>query len=279
MNKPFQWTKSRARLHCVRSVEGASYNWLFLPGGPGLGSESLVGLTDILNLPGTTWLIDLPGDGSNTTSDDAGHFARWSEALVEATTALSNVILVAHSSGGMFALATPALKNILHGLVLMDSAPDSSWQAHFGLYVQAHPLPDSQALQKEYDEHPSNEALKRLTIACAPYFLTDAGMATSISLFTSLPYNHVTVDWAAKNFDQTYKALWVPDNMPVLIFAGDEDHITPLALFRHAREFQHENIVIREIQHAAHFPWIDNAEMIRQLFAEYAERLKHFTRN
>src|ERR1700733_4332531 len=98
MIKKYLWTKSKARLNLVKTQRGENYNWLFLPGGPGLGSESLNGLAEILHLPGSVWHVDFPGDGSNTTTDDAEYFSHWSEALIEVTSALENVILVAHSS-------------------------------------------------------------------------------------------------------------------------------------------------------------------------------------
>ena len=121
------WTRSGARLQRVHQNSNSQYNWLFLPGGPGLGSESLSDLIKILSLPGAIWYLDLPEDGSNTT-DDKFSFSNWSISLIEATKALDQVILVAHSSGGMFALATPELEDNLLGLVLMDSSPNASWQ-------------------------------------------------------------------------------------------------------------------------------------------------------
>src|SRR5688572_9025224 len=117
----YLWTSLKSRLQYISSSKGEPFNWLFLPGGPGLGSESLAGLTTLLQLPGTVWHLDLPGDGSNTTSDDSHYFSSWSEALVEAVKSLDKVILVAHSTGGMYALATAKLEGLLAGLVLMDS--------------------------------------------------------------------------------------------------------------------------------------------------------------
>ncbi|HEY4831240.1 MAG TPA: alpha/beta hydrolase, partial [Waddliaceae bacterium] len=117
MLKNYLWTKLKARLQLIRTTPSANFNWLFLAGGPGLGSESLGPLTQLLKLPGTMWNLDLPGDGSNLTSDDHHYFSRWSEALTESVNALDNVILVAHSTGGMYALATPALQKMLTGLV------------------------------------------------------------------------------------------------------------------------------------------------------------------
>lgn len=172
MNKTYLWTKSKARLKFIQANPGKNYNWLFIPGGPGLGSESLNGLAEILHLPGSVWHVGFPGDGSNTTENDTAAFANWSQALIEAVNTFPNVILVAHSSGGMFALATPALKDILVGLVLMDSAPNANWQRFFSEYVQQNPIIEAEKLQELYDANPSNETLKQLTVACAAYFST-----------------------------------------------------------------------------------------------------------
>src|SRR5690242_16517022 len=103
----YLWTTLKARLQLISSRPGANFNWLFLPGGPGLGSESLQTLTNTLKLPGTTWHVDLPGDGSNHTDCDEESFSHWSKALLEVVDTLNNVILVAHSTGGMYVLATP----------------------------------------------------------------------------------------------------------------------------------------------------------------------------
>lgn len=269
MNQDIFWTASFARLQRIRN-QGEQYNWLFLPGGPGLGSESLRGLTDILNLPGTMWYLDLPEDGSN----DKGDFSDWAAALTEATSALENVILVAHSSGGMFALATPDLELNLRGLVLMDSAPDSGWQQYFVEHMLSHPLPQLEALQKKYVASPSNETLKELTIASVPYFSTPKSADILVRMLHDLPVNYKTQMWAEENFDPIYQAQWIPQQIPTLIFAGVEDTITPLKLFAELPEFQRPNIVLTQIGDAAHFPWVENPEAVKQAFAAYCERLE-----
>jgi len=270
MSKTSLWTYSRARLQLIKS-NSHHYNWLFLPGGPGLGSESLKGLTEILDLPGNTWHVDFPGDGSNTTEDDALAFSCWSQALIEVVSALPNVVLVAHSSGGMFALATPELEAKLCGLVLMDSAPNASWQQAFNEYINEHPISDIEALQQLYINNPSNEALKKLTIASTPYFSTDHCAQQMKLLMEHLPFNYKSHLWAAKYFDDTYQAQWIPHT--ALIFAGEHDHITPLSLFTESREFQRENILIREIKNGSHFPWYENPEQVRAVFEEFEARL------
>ena len=247
----------------------------FLAGGPGLGSESLNGLSEILHLPGTTWHLDLPGDGSNLTEDDSQYFSHWSEALVEAVAALDRVILVAHSTGGMYTLATPELDDMLDGLILIDSVPDASWQQIFMEYVRIHPLKEVEKLQKIYIENPSNETLKKLTIASSPYVFTEKGLKNCIPFLEELPINYKTFEWSALHFDKTYKAKWIPNNIPTLIFAGDEDHITPLSLFSSSEEFQHENILIKKIPSSGHYPWIENPTKVKALFDEYYQILKN----
>lgn len=273
MKKNFLWARLKSRLQLVNNQRSCSYHWLFLPGGPGLGSESLSELTQILQLPGTMWHLDLPGDGSNITTNNSEYFSHWSVALVEAVKAFDKVILVAHSTGGMQALATPRLEELLAGLVLMDSAPDTSWQNIFMKYVKQHPIPKVEKLQKIYNENPNNEVLKQLIVASAPYLFTTSGLKKDISFLEKLPINYQTCEWSAQHFDSTYKAKWIPKNIPTLILGGSEDCITPLRLFAQSPDFQRDNIFIREIKDAGHYPWIENPEQVILTFKEYCQKL------
>lgn len=269
MRNGYLWTNLRARLQLIKNTPGANYNWIFLPGGPGLGSESLRDLSKILKVPGSIWHLDLPGDGSNTTKNDSEFFSHWSEALVEAIKALNNVILVAHSTGGMYALSTPALKKLLVGLVLMDSAPDSSWQQSFTQYVNNHPIKDTKKLQQNYNRKPSHELLKQITIASVQYSFIKSSLSKGVSLFKSLPFNYKTFEWSEKHFDKKYKAKWIPTTMPTLILAGEKDRITPLHFFTESEAFQRKNIMLRSIKNAGHFPWIENPKQVVKVFNEY----------
>ncbi|MCE0723787.1 alpha/beta fold hydrolase [Legionella resiliens] len=271
------WTSLSARLQLIKSTEGAHFNWLFLPGGPGLGSESLGMLTQILKLPGTLWHLDLPGDGSNKTSNDEEYFSHWSDALYEVVSTLDNVILVAHSTGGMYVLATPNLEKKIVGLVLMDSAPDAAWQKEFMEYVQTQPISQAQELQEQYAKKPSNSLLKQVTIAAAPYSFTKKGLQKGISLLETLPFNYKTCEWSGKYFDSTYKAKWVPQKIPTLILAGEHDRIIPLKFFMNSRKFIRKNIIFHAIKDAGHFPWIENPKQIVHVFNEYFQFLQKTT--
>lgn len=274
MQKIIICKKLKARLKCIKLSSKKSYNWLFLPGGPGLGSESLVGLTNNLFLPGSMWFLDLPGDGSNIIINDEYYFRNWHNALIEAVELLENVILVAHSTGAMYALATFELKKIISGFVIMNSAVNASWQDYFMEYMKKNPLTEVERLQKVFINQPNNENLKLLTVASIPYLFSSNDYKKYIPFFESLPYNCRANLWSANNFDQTYSAKWVPDNIPTLIFAGDQDHLTPIKFFYDAKEFHHENINITTITNSGHFPWLENPNEVKFVFEEYCHRLQ-----
>lgn len=267
------WTNSKARLTLCRSNNEKNFNWLFLPGGPGLGSEYFIDLVNILNLPGKTWLVDFPDDGSNISKNNDRHFENWQNSLIEAVNEFENVILVAHSSGGMFALATPEIEKNLLGLILMNSAPDDSWQKSFAKYAEEKPIIEVEELQEIFQKNPSNDLLKKITLLCAPYYSMKHNQNKTVKMLESLSFNCNSHLWAEKNFDSTYRAKWIPDKIPTLILSGDNDHITPLKLFAENKQFQKKNILLREIKNAAHFPWIDNPEQVKELFLEFSHFL------
>jgi pimeloyl-ACP methyl ester carboxylesterase len=277
MHAPDQlkWTQHKARLQLIKVNGPYPLDWLFLAGGPGLGSESLAPLTTILSLPGKIWHLDLPGDGSNHTENDTASFAHWQQALIEAVSSFAQPILVGHSTGGMYALATAELEKHLVGLVLMDSAPNASWQQYFSEYVAANPLPQLHALHEQYTQNPTNELLREMTILSAPYLFTERGIENDLSFLKDLPYNFKSCDWSARHFDTSYHHQWVPNVLPTLIFHGQHDHITPVQLFQQDEKFQRSNIQIKIIPHAAHFPWIENPKAVIAIFNEYAESLCH----
>lgn len=81
-----------------------------------------------------------------------------------------------------------------------------------------------------------------------------------------LPYNYETCNWSKEHFDSIYKAQWIPQDVLTLIIAGSEDHLTPISLFKDHKEFNRRNILIKEISHAGHFPWIENPKSVAAAF-------------
>ncbi len=119
-------------------------------------------------IPGVIWHFDLPSDGSNVLKDKP--ISNWRSSIIQATTAFDKVILVAHSTPGMYVQIMPELEGILHGLVLIGSAPDSSWQKNFAEYCKNNVDSNILSAEKKYDENPDNESLRQLLIAAAGHY-------------------------------------------------------------------------------------------------------------
>lgn len=263
------WSKEGARLRQVKHNLDSNYNWVFLPGGPGMGSEYFEPLVQQLNLPGTIWLLDMPGDGSNRLGGKVIDYNKWSDYLPDAITKLSNVILVAHSFGGMLTLASPELKGKLAGLVLIDTAPNNQWMQTSAKY-------STEAMaqaQKKYLASPSDENFKQVTLTMAPLFFLKKDQQQGKKLLQNLPYNHKPFDWAIKDFDAGYDAQWIPQNMPLLIIMGDKDILTPVSLFKQDARFNKKNIQIKILTDAAHFSLVGQEKRINQLLLNYLKSL------
>ncbi|SEL18470.1 alpha/beta fold hydrolase [Streptacidiphilus jiangxiensis] len=268
-----RWTRSGVRLRRVARRDGP-WNWLFVPGGPGLGSESVAGLAQAAAVPGTTWLVDLPGDGSNRgPAVPARPFERWPGVLAEAVEGLERTVMVGHSTGGMFLLSVPELERRLSGLVLVSSAPHAGWRSGFERWAQAHPLPGLAEAAERYAAAPGDATLRELTVAAAPWNFTPDGLPQGRALLEGLPYCHDAVAWADVHFDADYRALWTPRAVPTLIVGGAEDRLVDQRLWDEAPGFRQPNIVRRTIAAAGHFPWIDNPDAVRDAFAGMTGRL------
>lgn len=265
--KKYLWTKLKVQLEPIRITPGKNYNWFFLPA-PGLGSESLSELTKCLHLPGTMWYFTLPGVGSNITKRK-NIFLEWPNAIIEAVQILDNVVLVAHSTSAMYLLTIPHLERYLSGIVLMGAAPNKLYIEEFEKYTKKHPFPEVDRLSKIYTKTKSNYNLKKLITASAPYFLTREGLKKDLSFLKSLTCNYKVEEYISHYFDPCYEAKWVPQKIPALMFTGDKDFITPLCLLEKSKEYKRDNILLRKIKNASHYPWIENPAGVECAFAEY----------
>lgn len=268
-----RFTPSGVRLR-RHSARPGDLNWLLLPGGPGIGSESLVGLAEAIEVPGVVGLVDLPGDGSNRDPPGAPHdpFSVWPGAVVEAAQALPNPVFAGHSTGGMYLLATPALAPLLKGLALLDTAPDASWHARFVEMTRAWPLPEVDAASAVYETDRRDANIAAIAVASAPWNFTPAGLEAGRALLARAPYCAAAVDWSDAHFDRLYAAQWWPEAAPLLRLAGAEDRIVWQGGWDHPR-FRTANVIDRAIPGAGHFPWIENPAAVRDAFAELAARV------
>ena len=264
------FTPSGVRLR-LRAGRPGDIDWLFLPGGPGIGSESLHELADALDVPGNIWMVDLPGDGSNVDvpAPPGGHYERWPDVLLEAARELPGSVFVGHSTGGMYLLSVPELERHIRGLVLVSTAPDASWHPRFVAMTLAHPLPEVDAASRAFDQERTNERLGDVAVASAPWNFTQQSVERGAELLARMPYNFEAVDWSDRNFDHTYVARWWPASIPTLILSGADDRIVAQDLWDDPR-FRGENVTREVIEGGAHFLWIERPEAVRDTFARFA---------
>ena len=267
------WTESGVRLRRRTSRPG-SLNWLFLPGGPGIGSESLHELVDTAELPGTAFMVDLPGDGSNTAAPGAPSdpFTLWPQVLLEAADAVANPVFVGHSTAGMYLLSTPELEMRLAGMVLISTAPNASWLPAFVAMTEQHPLPAVAAATQIYETDPTDEHLAAIAVASAAWNFGPGTVEIGRELLSRMPYNGVAVDWSDRNFDHTYAATWWPTAVPTLIVSGADDRIVTQRLWDDNR-YRGDHVTRVVIDGGAHFCWIENPAAVRQALHDFVGRI------
>jgi pimeloyl-ACP methyl ester carboxylesterase len=272
--KDVHWTPSGVRLR-RRASRAGDLNWLFLPGGPGIGSQSLHELVDTVEVPGCSWLVDLPGDGSNVDAPGAAAdpYALWPEVLLEAAHAVTHPVFVGHSTGGQYLLSVPALDSCLAGLVLISTAPDASWLPGFAQMTLTNPLPGVQQASARYESDPTDEHLRQLTVESAPWNFTGHGVAQGAEILARMPYNSRAAQWSDANFDHTYQLAWWPTQLPTLIVSGSADRIVTQTLWQDKR-FHTPNTIWRVIAEAGHFPWIEQPTAVSDAFAALVDRIR-----
>jgi pimeloyl-ACP methyl ester carboxylesterase len=249
------------------------YNWLFLPGGPGVDSRYYRELVDILDLPGNVWLIDLPGNGDNVSDCTTTDFDKWFEIFPSVVKKFDNPILVGHSFGGMFPLCFPELEKELKAFVILNSAP-SLWLEAAAVYAKQFNLPDLSKELQELMQNPSQETLKSVLNAGISYYFPVSTRDKGRQLFSQLPMQYLPAAWWQKKaMEMHFSAKWVPQHVPTLIIGGKYDGMCPFSLFEKDRRFQRENIQLRCIENAGHFPWIENPQEVQGAFEEFSSQL------
>jgi pimeloyl-ACP methyl ester carboxylesterase len=267
------WTPRGVRLRRARRTDGP-WNWLFLPGGPGIGSQSLAELVAAADCPGTSWLVDLPGDGSNVDAPGApaDPYRLWPHVLLEAVDAVPDPVVVGHSTGGEYLLSTPGLEPRLAGLALVSTAPHAGWMPTFEAMCAAHPLPEVAAATERYSADPTDENLAAVAVASAPWNFTAESVAAGRELLARMPYNRLAVEWSDRHFDRDYVAAWFPTALPTLVLSGSADRIVDQRLWDDPR-FRGPHVHRVVVDGGAHFCWIERPRAVREAFAGLAAAL------
>lgn len=267
-----KYTKYGYRIKQV--TEGDGYSWLFLPGGPGLGSEYLTDLCNKLNLPGSIFVLDFPKDGTNTQGKL--NIKYWQEGLIDLLKPYPKPVLVTHSFAGMFALNLPELENYLTGLVLMNTTTRNSFFERVSAMQQQHHLPDLVPAATQYHLTPSDEAYKEFWNTYKYYCFTGAELKEGEKIIPLFAFNNAAYYHAIEHFYLDYSCKWFP-KMPTMTIASENDFICPPEIFLENKGFQGINNINKIIAKAGHVPWLIAFNQVQSCFDDFIMKLNSTT--
>src|SRR3990167_3633777 len=271
----YLWDKNKVRYQLMHTNGNSQkvFNWLFFPGGPGLDSSYFSTLTPHLNLPGNTWYIDFPNNGSNLIQDkNLQDFNAWLDDFIPIILHFPNSIYVGHSFSGMLPLLYPELENYLTGLVIIASAP-SLWFEASAKMAKKKNLPDLTNVTMRYMEHPDEKTFWQASQAFAHYYFLPTFLEKGLRLLKNTPANPYGPHWWMSKVQEIhYSAKWIPQKTPTLLIGGAEDAVIPFSLFLEDKRFHRSNIQLEEVKSAAHFVWIDDLECVYNLLKSFIKK-------
>lgn len=267
--------KFGTRIQCVQAQDKMEdFNWVFIPGGPGMDSSYFQGLIELLNLPGNVYRIDFPQNGSNFIQeyDLSYNFNQWEQCLKEVISVIKNPILVGHSFGAMYPLLFPELEQSLRGFFVLNSAP-SLWITQALQKATSKGLPSFEKEMHAFNDAPSLASFKAVLNGWMPYNFPPETLEKGRALVVKDPFNyHAANWWLEKSNAIQYTAQWVP-KIPMQIIGGSEDCVTPFEIYATDFRFQKPNIHMQEIQGAGHFPWVEKPQEVKKIFSEFLARV------
>ncbi len=268
--------ENATRYQLVKSNPGKmDYNWLFLPGGPGIDSDYLLQLINEIDVEGNYWLIDLPYNGNNVSShiEPNEAYANWGNYLLAAVHKFKNPILVGHSFGGYFPLFFPQLEEISRGLVILNSVPSLNSDEVEKL-IKIYKLPSRAAYLTAFLNNPTTNTTRDLYLAGVPYCFSENNLKMGVKLIEDLKFNVDTGYWWHTQGSKNYATIkWIPQKVPLMIVGGSHDFLTPISLFQQDSRFHRNNIEIISIPDAGHFPWMEQPVLIRDIFKSFEAKL------
>lgn len=248
---------------------GSGFNWIFLPGGPGLGSEYLVEFCKKLNLPGNVFLIDFPKDGTNTQG--SLDINDWRNGLIDLIKLYEHPVLVTHSFSGMFVMSTPEIASYLSGLVLMNTTTSPTFFDHTQAMCKKYSLPDLVPAVTKYHMNPSQEAYKEFWQTYKYYCYTPHELALGEEMMSLFAYNNESYNFAIQHFYMDYVSTLDPTHIPVMTIASQYDFICPFNAFTDDERYKNKmNFIIRN---AGHCPWVVNFAQVKECFDQFLQLL------
>ncbi|MCC2646796.1 MAG: uncharacterized protein K0R02_861 [Rickettsiaceae bacterium] len=264
-------TKYGYRIKTIHEESTNNLNWLFFPGGPGLGAKYLEDVVGSLKLPGSKHIVDFPMDGANMHGKlDLKH---WRDGLVDLLQNTENPIMVTHSFSGMFALTTPEIEKHLKGLVITNTTINLSFFDHVKHCAEKYNLPDLTPELDKYHADKSKEAYKEFWKTYIHYCFTAEEIEKAKPMLETFDYNNDSYNYIIENFYGDFAIKWVP-TIPTLTIASEKDFVCPPHAFTGDTRFNKSNIINKVIPDAGHCPWVNHMNEVQMCFDEYLSKFE-----
>jgi pimeloyl-ACP methyl ester carboxylesterase len=263
------YSKYGYRINQISHAPG--FNWLFLPGGPGLGSEYLIDHCQKLKLTGTVTVLDFPMDGTNLNG--TLNMLDWQDGLKDLLRNFHHPILVTHSFSGMFVMNMPEIEKHLSGLVLMNTTTENSFFEHVSAMHDKHGLPDLLPAASAYHLNPTRDTYRAFWDTYKYYCFTPEEMTEGEKILPLFAFNNEAYHFAITEFFATYRCQLIPHLIPMMTITSENDFICPPHIFKQDRRFQSDLIMNKVIPNAGHCPWLLHLDAVKACFDEYIQKI------
>ena len=242
---------------------GSKLNWVFIPGGPGLGPEYLSNFLSYQSkLKGSVFTLELPKHCKDF--DDHEILINLEEDINQILTELDNVILVGHSFGGMLLQSINLQENSYFKIILLCSPPNlNCFDIAKNSYINFSEQEKESIMlsEKNYSKNKNNTNLQILFKAWAPYYTTYDNFNIYAQMIDKCSFDFEFHEWGNRFFNNFFDSnRRIPKN--TIAISSELDKICPSSLFRDYVNQLEDFYILPTSQH---FPWIQNFELLMKI--------------
>lgn len=250
---------------------GIKFNWVFIPGGPGLGSEYLIDLlTGPMKLEGNVYILTLPKYCEKI--NDRNFLINLEEDINQILIELENVILVGHSFGGMLLQSINLHNNQYDKVILLCSSPSlDCFKIAEKSYNDFNEYEKDSIFQSQesYFKNKNNINFKSLFKSWAPYYTSRNDFNSYLKMINECSFDFRLYEWGNRFFNNFFASNQrIPKK--TIVISAEYDKICPPSLFNdYVEQLEDFNILPTSL----HFPWIKNSDLLMEVFKKIEKGL------
>ncbi|MFA8450666.1 MAG: alpha/beta fold hydrolase [Bacteroidales bacterium] len=262
------YSPTKVRLKKLYQAD-SSLNLIIIPGDPGLGSEYLLDFASSCMANFNIWLVDFPGCG-NYLKFEKTNYSQYTSYIMEAAQYIEGEkIFMGHSYGAMLLMNSSEVSSIADAIILMSATSMDMVKQEIDAAMFYR---DLKSLVFSYQLSPSDESFKNMVISLCSNFFSYKTSGKGTRMISNNSFSHKSFDYFINDFFRNYTIRYKFD-LPTLIIGGEKDEITPISLFKKSHQFSLDNIQIKEVRGAFHYPWIENPRETRKNIVEFVNSI------